>query len=182
MFLLHCQVNTSCAHKYKDTPTWSGKNSMRKGPRRMMPKLSGSSLLFTRLTLWRQRERRKGCRQKDRRDIKSEERKKVGGNFKQPSSKWKKTWAESRTGNAIHKFVTFLAWNLILLQHFWQISGCFGASPTNNTVRLNIPPSRHSDGLDQCCHYFTVIKQAWWDCPFKAADERRGKAASCCVF
>lgn len=41
------------------THTWSGKNSKRKGPRRIMPKLSGSSLLFTRLTLRRQRHRKK---------------------------------------------------------------------------------------------------------------------------
>lgn len=28
----------------------------------------------------------------------------------------------------------------------------------NTMVGLNIPLSRHSDGLDQCYHYFTVIK------------------------
>lgn len=37
------------------THTWSGKNSNRNGPRRIMPKLSGSSLVFTRLTLERNR-------------------------------------------------------------------------------------------------------------------------------
>lgn len=47
------------AHTHTHTPTWSGKNSNRNGPRRIMPKFSGSSLLLTRVTLRRRRDKKK---------------------------------------------------------------------------------------------------------------------------
>lgn len=46
-------------HLHARTHTWSGKNSNRNGPRRIMPKFSGSSLLLTRVTLRRRRDLKK---------------------------------------------------------------------------------------------------------------------------
>lgn len=127
-----------------------------------MPKLSGSSLLFTRLTLRRQREV-------------SSEKKKKSRNPERENMQVKKEegWKgaiRSVQNNSLRCFVS---------RHhlMWTYDACFRACMHvfKIVVQLNIPLSRHSCVLHQSYYYSTVIKKSGFQIALlRQQGEKRG--------